>query len=186
MKEGKRERGKGKGKTKRHVVLIGLPGSGKTTVGRLAAPELGATFADVDEEIERTERRTVLEIFTEKGEAAFRALERAWVDRLLGTSPSVIAPGGGWAAQPGHLESVRGRGFLVYLETSPEKAGQRVASQRHRPLLAGGAPHEKMRDLYAARRAFYERAGATVETDRRTAEEVAREVVALARSLGGW
>lgn len=171
---------------KRHVVLIGLPGSGKTTVGRMVADVLKATFSDVDALIERDEGRTVTQIFADRGEPAFRALERARVESLLGDSPGVIAPGGGWAAAPGTLESLRGRAIAVYLVTSPEIAAERVAPQGGRPLLAGADPAGAMRGLLRARRARYERADAAVTTDGRAPEIVAGEVVVLARSLGGW
>lgn len=155
-------------------------------MGRLVAQALGATFSDVDECIERDERQSVTRIFAERGEAAFRTTERVCVESLLAATPGVIAPGGGWAAQQGGLESLKGRGFAVHLDTTPDEASRRVASHGHRPLLAGGEPDEKMRGLSAARRAFYERADAVVKTDARTPEEVALEVVALARSAGGW
>ena len=166
--------------------MIGLPGSGKTTVGRLAAPLLGATFVDVDEQIEREERRTVSELFAERGEAAFRALEQARMNELLLTPARVIAPGGGWSAQPGSLESLRDRAMAVYLVTSPEVALRRVGVQGGRPLLEGADPLARMQELFVGRRVFYQRADAAVTTDGGTPEEVAGVVVALARSLGGW
>jgi len=84
---------------KRHVVLIGLPGSGKSTVGRLVAERLGAAFVDIDAIIERREGRPIALIFAEKGEAAFREMERKEMETTLAAEPAVIAPGGGWAAQ---------------------------------------------------------------------------------------
>lgn len=155
-------------------------------MGALVARSLGAAFSDVDELIERDEHRTVSKLFAERGETAFRLLERAQVERLMEAAPGVIAPGGGWAAQAGALEQVQGLVLTVYLDTAPETAGQRTASQGHRPLLVGGDPYETMRALFAARRAFYERADGVVKTDERTPEAVAMEVVALARSAGGW
>jgi hypothetical protein len=83
---------------RRHVVLVGLPGSGKTTVGALAARELGAPFTDLDIVIESRERKSVGAIFAEQGEAAFRALEAAVGAELLAGPPLILAPGGGFFA----------------------------------------------------------------------------------------
>ena len=92
---------------KRHIVLVGLPGSGKTTVGRLVAEQLHAGFVDVDAIVERREGRPIALIFAEKGEAAFREMERKEMETALASEPAVIAPGGGWAAQPGAVAAAR-------------------------------------------------------------------------------
>src|SRR6266536_1442498 len=88
---------------KRHIVLIGLPGAGKSTVGRLVAERLHAGFVDIDNLLIRKEGKPIAMIFAEKGEQAFREMERKEVEAALGNEPAVIAPGGGWAAQPGAL-----------------------------------------------------------------------------------
>ncbi|HEY2824010.1 MAG TPA: shikimate kinase, partial [Gemmatimonadales bacterium] len=98
---------------KRHVLLVGLPGAGKSAAGRLAARQLSAEFVDIDLAIERGVGRSVRQIFTEDGEPAFRAIEAAAVETALGAAPQVVAPGGGWAAQPGHMVSLRGRALSV-------------------------------------------------------------------------
>ena len=79
-------------------------------------------------------------IFAERGEAAFRQLERQEMDTALAGPPSVIVPGGGWAAQPGALESAQGRALLVYLKTRPDTATARAAPQGNRPALMGEDP----------------------------------------------
>ena len=107
---------------RRHLVLVGLPGAGKSTVGELVARELNTSLVDVDSTIERATSSTISEIFQREGEARFRARERKTVDGALGGKPCVVVPGGGWAAHPGNLERAQGRALLVYLSVSPEEA----------------------------------------------------------------
>jgi len=170
----------------RHIVLIGLPGSGKSTVGRLVADTMQMPLVDIDAIVTRKEGRPIQMIFAEKGEAVFRALEKQEMETALAGPPSVIAPGGGWAAQPEALGSLRGRALLVYLKTRADTAAGRAAPQGNRPMLSGEDPAAQMRELLRDRESFYVQAEAQVETDRRRPAEVAAEIVRLARDRGGW
>lgn len=169
---------------RQHVVLVGLPGSGKTSVGPLVAQQLGTSFVDIDAIIVRREGRPVAVIFAEQGEAAFRDIERRAVRSALEQEPSIVAPGGGWAAQPGAMDEARGEAFIVYLRTRPETAIRRAPGNR--PTLMGGDPGDRMRDLLEDRETFYLQAHATVDTDGKTVTAVAEEVVRLARARAGW
>lgn len=173
---------------RRHVVLVGLPGSGKTTAGRLAAAELGAPFDDLDAAIVRLTGSSVAAIFAGEGEAAFRAHERRAMAEVAALPPRVVAPGGGWVAQPGNLEALGERGIIIRLEVTPATAAHRLATGpgEVRPLLAGRDPVAVLRELAAARAPFYRRARAAVDTEHLQAADVAGRIVALARSLGGW
>jgi len=171
---------------KRHVVLIGLPGSGKTAVGRLVAERLHATFVDIDAIVERREGRPIAMIFAEKGEAAFREMERKEVETALAGDAAVIAPGGGWAAQPGAIDAAKPHALVIYLHARPETATQRAAPEGTRPALSGEDPVARMRLLQKEREPFYRSAHAQVETDRKSPPQVANEVVRLAQSSAGW
>jgi shikimate kinase len=167
-------------------VLVGLPGSGKTTVGQLVAQRLQAGFVDIDAIIERREGRPIAMIFAEKGEAAFRDMERKEMETALGNAAAVIAPGGGWAAQPGAIAAAKPHALVIYLRTRPETAAQRAAPAGTRPMLSGEDPATRMRQLQKEREAFYGTAHAAVDADHKTAQQVANEVVRLAQSSAGW
>lgn len=171
---------------KKHIVLIGLPGSGKTTVGRLVADRLHAGFVDVDSILNRKEGKPIAMIFAEKGESAFREMERKEMEAALANEPAVVSPGGGWAAQPGALETAKAAAYVVYLKTRPETAAARAAPSGTRPVLMGEDPEARMRALIKEREPFYARADAKVETDRKSVEQVVTEVVRLAQTSAGW
>lgn len=173
---------------RRHIVLVGLPGSGKSTAGRVAARLLGAPFVDPDIAVAQLAGRTIPEIFAEGGEAEFRRLERAAAQRALEGAPAVVAPGGGWAASDDSLQDARDRNaLLIYLRCAPDEAVRRLGDCRDRPLLSGTAdPAARMAELLAAREPRYRAAAHTVETDGVSPDRVAEAVAALARSHGGW
>jgi shikimate kinase len=171
---------------KRHVVLLGLPGSGKTTVGRLIAKELSGGFADVDHDLEQMAGCSIAALFEREGEGGFRVRERAEMQRLLEQPPAVLAPGGGWAAWGENLAEVGNRAFFVYLRTSPPVAARRTEADTSRPLLAGAARTEQVEALLAVRARHYDTADVTLDTDDRTPIELAQEVARLARAHAGW
>jgi shikimate kinase len=170
---------------KRHVVLIGLSGSGKTTIGRIAAHALDAQFIGIDGRIEAALGMTISEIFERRGEGTFRDAERSAVAAALSEPPAVVDPGAGWAAEPGNLAGVRENVFIIYLETPPAEAARRLRGTSDRPLLTGD-PLAALERLLEAREGYYLAADAVVETAARSAEQVAEEVVTLARRSAGW
>lgn len=176
-------------RARRHIILVGLPGSGKSTVGPLVAKALGAPFADLDSAIAARTGKAIAEIFAQSGEAHFRRLEREEMERALAGPPAVIAPGGGWAAQPGNLDAASAKALTIYLRIDPAQAALRASAPAMadaRPLLQGRDPHHAMEDLLQAREASYARCDVTVDAGTSTPQEVAQKVINLARSQGGW
>lgn len=170
----------------RHLVLVGLPGSGKSVLGAAAAELLGAPCTDIDALLVRRMQMPMERIFGEQGEARFRELEQEAVAAALAAPPGVVVPGGGWAAQPGALESVRPAAFLIYVKVPPTVAAARISGGEVRPLLAGGTLLERMRTLLREREPFYLRADAEVGNDKVPPAAAAAQVVRLARQYAGW
>jgi shikimate kinase len=169
---------------KPHVVLVGLPGSGKSTVGPLVAQKLGRSFLDFDMEIERREGMPVSQIFGERGEAGFRQLERRITEELRELGNMVVAPGGGWVTDPQVVALIRPPAKLVYLRVRPETAIQRLRGvMGGRPLLNRPDPLGEMNKLFEARRAMYQSADFEIGTELKTAQQVTDEIVAKVATL---
>src|SRR5258708_978547 len=121
------------------IVLVGLSGSGKSTVGRLVADRLGWEFADTDEILEHATGRSISAIFSDEGEARFRELEGEALDRAVASPRTVVSTGGGAPTSAAGRAAI-GRGFAVWLAVSPERAAERLAENpgnAERPLLQG-------------------------------------------------
>lgn len=151
----------------KHVVLVGLPGVGKTTVGRAVARRLRRHFIDLDAHIERSFGKSVSRIFGEDGEAVFRAAEAEASAEVAGLAPSVIAPGGGWVLNSSATAHLLDAGHIIYLRVTPDAAICRMGRGIvRRPLLRDDDdPFEAMRRIYEQRRPAYEGCSdVTVET----------------------
>jgi shikimate kinase len=165
------------GRVIQNLALIGFMGTGKSSVGQLAAAQMHFRFSDTDELIEARAGKTISAIFAEDGEAQFRDYERAVVEDLKKFHRTVIATGGGLAAQEENLNSLKAHALVVCLWASPEKIRERVRGQTHRPLLNEPDPLAKIRDLLASRERYYRRADVLVNTEMRSIREVAQHVV---------
>jgi shikimate kinase len=163
----------------RHVVLVGLMGAGKSTVGALVAARMARPFVDTDELVEVAAGKTVAEIFADAGEAAFRELERVAVDDACASpEPLVIACGGGAVLDPANRRAISGAGVVVWLRASVARLAERVADAAARPLLAGRQPLETLERLQLLRAESYEAvADVILDTDALDAGAVAERVL---------
>ena len=165
-----------------HLILIGLPGSGKSTVGRAVSAALGWPFVDLDAEIVAREGRSIASIFASAGEPRFRELEREATIRLRDARPSVVAPGGGWVTSPETVAIVCPPARMTYLKVSPETAFRRIRrTVRLRPLLRRD-PLDALRHLLEGRRAAYEGADLVVDTETIDMQDVTQRIVALVKA----
>ena len=171
--------GRSLGDLQSHIVLVGLPGSGKSTVGPLLATALHRAFLDFDDEIALRAGLSISRLFGEQGETAFRALERALTEELRGREPMVLAPGGGWITQPESLAMLRPAARFVYLKSGTTTALARMgAAVAHRPLLAVADPRRALESLLTNRAPLYEAADWTIEVDSVDPQRVTDKIVA--------
>ena len=152
-------------------------GTGKSTIGRLAAEALRFAFVDTDDLIIERVGRSIPEIFASQGEEMFRTLEKQVVSGLEALDQTVIATGGGVVIDEENLASLKQHALVVCLWASPETVWERVKNQSHRPLLQSPEPLEKIRALLEHRDAFYRRADVLVNTDLRPLREVVTQVL---------
>lgn len=156
------------------LVLVGLPGSGKSTVGSAIARRLGWAFHDVDREIERATGLSIPALFQSEGEAAFRAMESRLTLELCSLPHTVVAPGGGWAAQPGSMQALPASAATIWLRVRPTEAIRRLrGTPEERPLLSGADPLATLEALARLRLSSYEDAHHVVDVDGRTVPEIA-------------
>lgn len=172
------------------IVLVGLPGAGKSAAGRAAAQQLGCDFMDFDQEIEKREGRTVQEIFRDSGEPHFRQLEISFTRELVNqelAKATILSPGGGWITNQEAVAVLRPHAHLVYLKATPEAVlGRMGEGALKRPLLAGDEGRlQGLNRLYDARKALYEGADTTIDTTGFALPQVAGKIAELAFEVWG-
>jgi shikimate kinase len=161
------------------IILVGMMGAGKTTVGKLLASRLGWAHCDSDAQVMAATGRSVPELFAEQGEAAFRAEEaRVLAEALSGDSPVVVSAAGGVVLSPANRSLLARSGTVVWLRAEPHLLARRVGRGDGRPLLDDD-PASKIVELYAVRRPLYESVAAvTVDVDGSTPRQVVEQILA--------
>ncbi|MFS0899235.1 shikimate kinase, partial [Mycolicibacterium litorale] len=164
------------------AVLVGLPGSGKSTIGRRLAKAMGVTLVDTDAAIEESTGRTIPDIFATDGEQEFRRIEEEVIRSALQTHDGVLSLGGGAVTSAGVREALAGH-TVIYLEISAAEGVRRTSGSTNRPLLAGADRAEKYKALMDARVPLYRRvATMRVNTNRRNPGAVVRHIVSRLES----
>lgn len=141
-----------------NLILVGMMGSGKTTMGRVLAKHLGKVFVDSDEEIQQRTGVTIPHIFDIEGEQGFRQRETAALSDLVGRSNLVLATGGGAVLAEQNRAMLQQNGIVIYLKASVHDLWQRTRHDRNRPLLQTADPHAKLTELYMQRDPLYQQA----------------------------
>jgi shikimate kinase len=150
------------------IALVGMPGSGKSTVGRHVAKHIGRPFIDTDHVIEQRIGCSIRDYFETQGEAAFRDVEQAVIDEVTQLAGHVIATGGGAVLREANRQALHARTTVVYLRSTPEDLARRLRHDTHRPLLQGSAdPLRRLRTLFQDRDPLYRSAAHfVIETGR--------------------
>ncbi|RME65441.1 MAG: shikimate kinase, partial [Alphaproteobacteria bacterium] len=162
----------------RSLVLVGLMGSGKSSIGRRLAERLGLPFVDSDGEIEQAAGCSISEIFERYGEAAFRDGERRVIERLLGDTPKVVATGGGAFMDPATRALIKARAVSIWLKADIDVLAERTSRRDHRPLLKGKDATAVLTELAAQRHPVYAQADITVASGRGPHEKVVEDILA--------
>jgi shikimate kinase len=167
----------------RSIVLVGLMGAGKTSIGRRLAEKLGLPFVDADHEIVAAAGKSIPDIFAEHGEAHFRDGERKVIARLLEKGKQVLATGGGAFMNEATRDGIKQRGVSVWLKADIETLLERVAKRGGRPLLAGDDPEGVLRRLADIRYPVYALADITVESTNAKHQNTVNDVIC---ALAQW
>jgi shikimate kinase len=169
---------------RRSVVLVGMMGVGKSSIGRRLASRLGIPFVDADTEIEKAAGMSIPDIFTRHGEADFRSGEARVIARLLDTGPQVLATGGGAFMSASTRDAIKTKGVSVWLFAEFDVLMRRVAKRKNeRPMLATDDPAETLRQLLKVREPVYATADITVQSREGPHEAIVSEIAAALASF---
>lgn len=162
-----------------NIYLVGFMGTGKSAVGQELARRQKNRFVDLDELIEKREGRPIADIFAQKGEPYFRTLETRTLKEISGTRNTIVSCGGGIVLDEGNIAIMKESGLMVCLTASVDVILERTRAYAHRPLLNVADPKEKIESLLKTRAPFYARADITIDTSRKSVQEVVETMLHL-------
>lgn len=161
------------------IVLIGMMGSGKTTIGKLLGEKLTLRSIDIDVIIEQNEKRTVSEIFQNEGEKYFRNIERETIKKNFTNKDLIISLGGGAFEDQLTQELLVKNSTVIYLKTSPNVILERIKNNTNRPLLKNQMTVEKIQSIILQRQKNYELANITILTDNKNTDKIVEEILGV-------
>jgi len=162
---------------KKHLILVGFMGTGKTSVGKILAKELNMEHLDTDQMIERDRNSSIADIFSNYGELTFRNIETGVIEQAVqNTHSSVITTGGGIVLRSENRVCMNRYGFVFALDAPPEVIIQRLQSDNSRPLLQGGTLKERVHQLYHVRKPLYQFADYIIQTKNLSETQVANQI----------
>ncbi len=163
----------------KNIVLVGLSGSGKTTIGNILSRFSSYSFVDTDEIIVKQQNCSINEIFAENGEEYFRDLETQVTKEVSDKDCQIISTGGGVVLRDENLKNLKQNGVVFYLKTSVETLLKRLEGDTSRPLLKTDDVKKKLENMLEIRNSLYEKADVVFETDKMSAEETAKEILRI-------
>ena len=156
----------------KNIVLVGLMGAGKSSVGKLLAQKLNLSFVDTDELIEKKENIKISDIFSKYGEQYFRDLENKVISDLATKTSLVISTGGGSVQNINNLNALKETGFVIYLKAAPDILFERIKNDNSRPLLKTSNPLETLENLLKKRETNYSMADFIIDTNNKTIDGI--------------
>ena len=166
-------------KVSRNIVLVGFMGAGKSLVANKLAKRCQRQIVSTDRLIEEQENKPIAEIFSQKGEAYFRALEKEIVLKIADRKNLIVDCGGGIVINQENIENLRKQGTIFYLFATPEMIYENIKDQKHRPLLQVKDPLEKIRELLDQRKVFYAQADYTIDTCHQSLDQACDEILKI-------
>ena len=161
----------------RNIYLVGFMGTGKTAVGRALAKKLKVQLVDIDDLIVKKENRSINDIFSQSKEPYFRKLEQETLREIALGNGQIVACGGGIVINPDNIAIMKKSGTMIALTARPEIIYERVKRASHRPLLKVADPLEKIKELLALRKPYYEQAHVVIDTSALSVQEVMRHIL---------
>ena len=162
-----------------NISLIGMMGSGKTCIGELLAKLLNMSFVDTDEQIIKTEKISINQIFAQKGETYFREMETATLNNVLNYNNQIISTGGGIIKSDENLSLLKEKSVVFYLKASPDIIFKRIKNNKERPLLNVENMKDKIKTILQERISQYEKAQYIIVTDDKSPIEIANEIIGI-------
>jgi shikimate kinase len=161
------------------IVLTGMMGSGKSTIGKLLSENLNIAFLDLDNLIEQKEQNSISKIFQTNGEKYFRELEKTTLHENFSAQNQIISLGGGTFENPETQKFLLQNSLVIYLETTPQTIFDRIKNDKSRPLLCDNMNIEKISEIIELRKKNYNKAHKTILTDKKSKNEIVKEILGV-------